>query len=69
MSKTYKISIEVIGTKKKVPDWGLGPGILADQEVVIDDQYLDHELLCYKLYNFGKDLMEKTVKISITENE
>lgn len=69
MSKTYKISIEVISTKKKVPDWGLGSGILAEQEVVINDQYLDHELLYYRLHNVGEDLMGKTVKINITENE
>lgn len=70
MNKTYKITIEVISTTgKEVPDWGLGPGILAEQKVVIKNKYLKNPFLHQRLYSIGQDIIEDIIKINITENE
>jgi hypothetical protein len=67
MDKTFKITVGVITSKpEKLPDWGLGPGILTSQEAIIKEKDLNNEFLYHNLYEIGKEIRDNTIEIKIT---
>jgi hypothetical protein len=60
---TIKIKVRAKDASK-LPDWGLGPGILAEQEVELLEEATENNKirLSYKLDEIYQDLCESTIE-------
>jgi hypothetical protein len=57
-----KVKVKVKQHKdKELPDWGLGPGILAEQEVEISDE-ISKPHISMMLLNTYQDLIKETIE-------
>lgn len=58
-----KVKVKVMATKDELPDWGLGKGILAEQEVTIDEDVTEENKVRfgYKMQDIYKALLDSTV--------
>jgi hypothetical protein len=68
-----KVKIKVKAKdESKLPDWGLGKGILAEQEVILEETPTENNKirLALKLEEIYNDLLETTLeKVIEVENE
>jgi hypothetical protein len=60
--RTFIIKVKIKSKKKNLPDWGLGPGILADQEVSFDDTNIPKETIAYQLNNLYAELVKNNIE-------
>jgi hypothetical protein len=60
---TIKIKVKA-KDPSKLPDWGLGPGILAEQEVTLDEELTENNKIRFhlKMDEIYQDLLESTLE-------
>ena len=69
--KTYKITLKVIShnSKEELPDWGLGYGVLATQEVEynVTDKKIPDVHLVTSLKEVANQLIDDTIEVHYEE--
>lgn len=68
MSKrTFIIKVKINSQSKNLPDWGLGPGIIVTQEIVMPARYKNVDLsedasFQAQMYNLYSDLVKENLE-------
>ena len=70
MKKIFKLSVRIKGTKE-VFDKDLGPGVIATQEIVYDEDPSVYQRTMFRmdLINRRQEMMDKYVEVLIEEVE
>lgn len=65
---TIKVEVKVKSKKDKLPDWGLGPGILAKQEFVIGEDVIEDNKIHFYLKRdeIYQNLLKHTLEAKYT---
>jgi hypothetical protein len=67
---TYILKLKVKASKEdELPDWGLGPGILASQEVTFDLKKVPEHYMPAQLTVVADNLIRDTVEVIIEEKK
>lgn len=66
MDKKYKIIISVTTNNTDIPDWGLGKGVLATQEVIYPADVPDYSIAS-SINEIADDLIKNTITIKYEE--
>jgi hypothetical protein len=67
MKKTYKIILTVTSNNPDLPDWGLGKGVLATQEVIYDADKASDIMIAANLNAQADELIKNTINITYQE--
>ena len=62
----FKLIVSVESDRDDLPDWGMGPGVLGEQEVVYDVTHREGLLAC-ALAEHSQELVHKLVNVRIEE--
>ena len=62
MKKNIKVKLKIKSNNPNLPDWGLGPGILAEQEVIFDDSNVSEIQIASMLNEVYNNLVKDNIQ-------